>query len=123
MGVQLAQLKEKIAATKEFLESSSSLSQVINSGINSLEVRKVRARESANLFEDIVQLRQSYASAQAALSEGDMDQTAYHMAKALSLAKVLGPVLTEQDKLAFEELRRQVTQKLRERMLRAVAAK
>jgi len=57
MSLQLTQLNEKVQETRASLDSSNSLSQIINAGVQSLETRKKRAKETLNMFDDIVQLR------------------------------------------------------------------
>ena len=57
MSLQLTQLNQKVQETRTSLDSSNSLSQIINAGVQSLETRKKRAKETLNMFDDIVQLR------------------------------------------------------------------
>lgn len=73
LSIQLAQLQRKIHSTKEYLESSNNLSMIINSGINSLESRKQHARDTMHMFEDVLQLRASYASVIIELEKGDLE--------------------------------------------------
>ncbi len=41
------------------------------------------------MFEDVLQLRASYATVITELEKGDLEQAVYHQAKAIGLAKVL----------------------------------
>ncbi len=88
--MQLAQLREKFFNSKQYLEQSNNLSQIINSGINLLELRKQRTIETINMFQDIVQLRSSFSQVQEYLDKGDLESSINTMgAKCLVLMKVL----------------------------------
>jgi hypothetical protein len=93
LSVQLTQLRQRVGETKESLDSSSNLSQIINAGISSLEVRKTHAKEAADAFDDIVQLRTLLTQLQATIidsqTEVQLEQATYLLAKALALFNVL----------------------------------
>eukprot|EP00347_Sterkiella_histriomuscorum_P010672 403375368 len=82
-----------------------------------------------DLFDDIVLFRQSYASVWTSLKSfetnqvnEDLDQAVYHMAKALSLYKVLSEseIIQEADKQKFVSLRSELSEKLKQQMLMAI---
>ena len=72
----------------------------------------MRAKETLNLFDDIVQLRHCVSRVQASLnssSDDAIETTTYEMARAVTLIKVLDSqdkVIKEQDRAVFEGLRK-----------------
>jgi hypothetical protein len=109
------------------LQSSNSLSQILNAGVNSLETRKTRARNTLNLFDDIVQLRGSLNHIQDCLADDRSEDATYFMAKAMALIKVLSDakhnVIKENDREIYEGVRKQLSSNLRDKMLTAIAKK
>lgn len=69
-----------------------------------------------NLFQDIIELRGSYAQVQGALNEGNLESAVYFMAKALNLMKVLreGGFVKQEDENQFEALRKKLSNNLRD---------
>ncbi|CDW72213.1 UNKNOWN [Stylonychia lemnae] len=125
MKVQLAQLKEKIGGTREFLESSNNLSQIINSGINSLETRKSRAKDTLNLFQDIIQLRGSYNQVYTAFDNNDLESAVYFMAKVISLMKSMEKdgAIKDEDRNLFDGLKKKLSGHLKDKMNAAISSK
>ena len=81
----------KVKSTRESLDASNQLSEVINSGVNSLETRKSRATLTANIFDDIIQLKTLTNKVKECLKSGslDIENATVGMAKALTVIKAL----------------------------------
>jgi hypothetical protein len=70
------------------LEQSKNLSKTINEGINSLERRKKRAKDTVDLFTDVIELRGSVKMVKKSLSNMDMENletASYFIQKSTSL--------------------------------------
>ena len=89
--MHLSTLQVKVKSTKDSLEASNQLSEVINSGVNSLEIRKQRATLAANSFDDICQLRSLIIQVRDSLRGGstDIEGATVGMARALAVIKAL----------------------------------
>lgn len=87
--LQCVQLQGKVQATKSSLASSDTLSQIINAGISSLEVRKRQAMETSNLFEDVLSVRKEIEAVQ--ITATPLEQRTLNMARAMSIMTSLEP--------------------------------
>jgi chromosome segregation ATPase len=74
LNTQLSQLKVKIDKSKTYLDKSNNLSQDVNSDISSLEKRKNTARQTLDLYTDIVELRGSILMVKEALKSCEDNQ-------------------------------------------------
>jgi hypothetical protein len=87
--LQCVQLQDKVKATKSSLASSDSLSQIINAGISSLEVRKRQAIDTSNLFEDVLSVRKEIQAVQTPAAP--LEQRTLNMARGMSIMTSLEP--------------------------------
>lgn len=97
LNSHLSQLNDKISGAHDYLDKCKSLSETINAGISSLELRKARAADTLHLLTDVVEVRgsvkmvkKSLANAKDSKQLDQLETATYFMQKTMSLMQVIG---------------------------------
>jgi uncharacterized coiled-coil protein SlyX len=136
LNEQLDSLDGKINDANDYLYKCRTLSETINSGISSLELRKKRAADTLHMFTDILEVRGSVKMVRDSLNsavKGDSKQqleqletATYFMQKSMSLMQVIAAQMPadnatfKKDQDGVEGLREQVGNLLKKKIVEAI---